>query len=633
EAKGDEGYFIGYSMSSKAFKVLNKRTRRVEENLHVEFLENKAIEKARQEEKKDVSSLRYIALPNWVHDALLESSSSKPQDDCSTDVPKSSGNFNPTATSTNPPPDQLETLTVETPIPTVSLPVLTACFTDSPEPSSDTRLISKRVANQVEKPSLDNILTLTNRFEDILGVTTNSADSDGVEADIRMRLYIRGKEHGKQLLDSVNKGPFKFGTVPVSGTITTPASTGDKNIDDITPEEKIRKAYYGLGVPKFLPTNDLIECLNKTNDIDVFNSNFDEMPTPRQSSWHISVLMIQMFSLREYFETFVQGLLKEINEMKVVFNQIETEVDQCSVDRKYFEIEKNVLLIEIDRLLEQLIFQDIMCTAMHADLENKCGLPANDDILKYVDMEKSYIDEYSRCLELEAELSKKKDIARALKPLDNALDYACYLTNDSGDIRKLKPKADIGIFIRYSTAKKAHQIYNKRKRMIMETIHVELDKLTVMTSEQLGSRPAPQLLTPGYISSGLPSPSVVSHVLFVTASLPADTTGTPSSTIIDQDAPSTSISPTTKETQAPVIHQGVEKYIQGNQNAQFDNDPFINIFTPYPSFEESSSRDVIQSNVHPINKPYDHLRKWSKDYSLDNVIGNPSRPVSTRCQL
>nr|GEY46385.1 reverse transcriptase [Tanacetum cinerariifolium] len=45
-----------------------------------------------------------------------ESSSSKPQDDCSADVPESSGNSNPTATSTNPPPDQLETLTVETPI-------------------------------------------------------------------------------------------------------------------------------------------------------------------------------------------------------------------------------------------------------------------------------------------------------------------------------------------------------------------------------------------------------------------------------------------------------------------------------------------------------------------------------------
>nr|GEX86403.1 hypothetical protein [Tanacetum cinerariifolium] len=220
EAKGKESYFIRYSMYSKAFRVFNNRTRRVEEILHIEFLENKAIEKgaglkwlfdidsltksmnyvpvnaginstnlsgtkdaASQEVKKDVSSLRYIALPNWVHDALLEYSSSKPQDDCSTDVPKSSGISNPTATSTNLPANQLETQTRETPIPIFSSPVPTSCFNDSLEPSSDTRLILKRVANQVETPSLDNILTLTNQFEDILGVTTNSVDSDGVEVD------------------------------------------------------------------------------------------------------------------------------------------------------------------------------------------------------------------------------------------------------------------------------------------------------------------------------------------------------------------------------------------------------------------------------------------------------------------
>nr|GEU79469.1 hypothetical protein [Tanacetum cinerariifolium] len=155
EAKGDEGYFIGYSMSSKAFRAFNKRTKRVEENLHVDFLENKAIEKsagpnwlfdidsltksrnyvpvvvagtnstnfsgtkdaASQAVKKDVSSLRYIALPNWIHKVHLESSSSQPQDTCNSDEPKSSGNSNPTATSTNPPNDQLEALTVETPIP------------------------------------------------------------------------------------------------------------------------------------------------------------------------------------------------------------------------------------------------------------------------------------------------------------------------------------------------------------------------------------------------------------------------------------------------------------------------------------------------------------------------------------
>nr|GEX98996.1 putative ribonuclease H-like domain-containing protein [Tanacetum cinerariifolium] len=221
EEKGDEGYFIGYSMSSKAFRVFNKRTRRVEENLHVEFLENKAIEKGAgpnwlfdidsltksmnyvpvdvdtistnlsgtkdavsQEVKKNVSSLRYIALPNWAHDALLEYSSSKPPNHCSIEVPEGSGNLNPTTSTSNPPADPMETLTAKTSIPTASSPVPTAYSTDSQESPSDARLISKRVANQVETPSLNNILSLTNQFEDIFEVSSNSEESNGVEADI-----------------------------------------------------------------------------------------------------------------------------------------------------------------------------------------------------------------------------------------------------------------------------------------------------------------------------------------------------------------------------------------------------------------------------------------------------------------
>nr|GEZ33626.1 hypothetical protein [Tanacetum cinerariifolium] len=222
KAKGDEGYFIGYSMSSKAFRVFNKTTKRVEENLHVDFLENKLIEKgagpnwlfnidtltnsmnyvpvvsagttstnfsstmeaASQDVKKDVSSLRYIALPNWFHEAHSKTSTSNAQDACKADAPKSSGNSNPTASSTNPLDDQMETLTMETPIPTVRSPVPTACLDDSPQLSSDTRLVSKRVTSQDDTPSLDNILTLSTRFEDILRVTINTGDTNGVEADL-----------------------------------------------------------------------------------------------------------------------------------------------------------------------------------------------------------------------------------------------------------------------------------------------------------------------------------------------------------------------------------------------------------------------------------------------------------------
>nr|GEX59092.1 ribonuclease H-like domain-containing protein [Tanacetum cinerariifolium] len=43
DGKTDEGYFVGYSMNSKALRVYNIRTKRVEENLHIKFLENKPI--------------------------------------------------------------------------------------------------------------------------------------------------------------------------------------------------------------------------------------------------------------------------------------------------------------------------------------------------------------------------------------------------------------------------------------------------------------------------------------------------------------------------------------------------------------------------------------------------------------
>nr|GFA03908.1 retrovirus-related Pol polyprotein from transposon TNT 1-94 [Tanacetum cinerariifolium] len=79
----------------------------------------------------------------------------------------------------------------------------------------------------------------------------------------------------------------------------------------------------------------------------------------------------------------------------------------------------------------------------------------------------------------------------------------CYPTNDSENLGKLQPKADIRIFIGYALTKKAFRIYNRRTRRIVETIHVDFDELTAMASEQRSSGPALNEMTPGTISSGL----------------------------------------------------------------------------------------------------------------------------------
>ncbi|GJS69416.1 retrovirus-related pol polyprotein from transposon TNT 1-94 [Tanacetum coccineum] len=59
----------------------------------------------------------------------------------------------------------------------------------------------------------------------------------------------------------------------------------------------------------------------------------------------------------------------------------------------------------------------------------------------------------------------------------------CYPTNDHDDLGKMKPKANIGVFIGYSETSTGFRIYNRQTKMIMETIHVKSDELTAMASE------------------------------------------------------------------------------------------------------------------------------------------------------
>ncbi|GJW35782.1 retrovirus-related pol polyprotein from transposon TNT 1-94 [Tanacetum coccineum] len=225
----------------------------------------------------------------------------------------------------------------------------------------------------------------------------------------------------------------------------------------------------------------------------------------------------------------------------------------------------------------------------------------------------------------------------------------CYPTNDNKDLGKLQPTADIGIFVGYALSRKGYRIYNKRTQRIMETIHVQFNELSEpMAPVQLDTGPAPSLLTLGQISSGLVpnpipaapyvpptnkemdilfqpmfneylepprverpvSPATTVHVLVISA-------GSPSSTTIDQDAPSITGS----------------TIIEDNPFAHAGNDPFINVFAPEPSSEASSSGDVSSAESTYVSQPHHHLRKWGKDHLLENVIGDPSRSLSTRKQL
>ncbi|GJS12995.1 retrovirus-related pol polyprotein from transposon TNT 1-94 [Tanacetum coccineum] len=223
----------------------------------------------------------------------------------------------------------------------------------------------------------------------------------------------------------------------------------------------------------------------------------------------------------------------------------------------------------------------------------------------------------------------------------------CYPTNDNEDLGKLKAKADIGFFVGYAPNRKGYKIYNKWTRQIMETIHVIFDELTKQTAHVHSSLgPAHNLLTPGPISYGLvPNPPPAAPYVpptnkeleilfqpmfdeyFETSTVdrlvppvpapqaPVNPTGPSVSIPIDQEAPSKSHSPSSSDHQSSSVHQGVavEHSFKVNPFAADDLKPFVNVFALDHNSEASSSGTAS------------HL--------IDNIIRNPSRPISTRKQL
>ncbi|GJY02622.1 retrovirus-related pol polyprotein from transposon TNT 1-94 [Tanacetum coccineum] len=66
----------------------------------------------------------------------------------------------------------------------------------------------------------------------------------------------------------------------------------------------------------------------------------------------------------------------------------------------------------------------------------------------------------------------------------------------------------------------------------------------------------------------------------------------------------------------------------------FDENTFVNPFAPPSTTStESPSQYVDTSNMHTFYQPYQHDYQWTKDHPLEQVIGEPSRPVLTRIQL
>nr|GFD32974.1 hypothetical protein [Tanacetum cinerariifolium] len=170
-------------------------------------------------------------------------------------------------------------------------------------------------------------------------------------------------------------------------------------------------------------------------------------------------------------------------------------------------------------------------------------------------------------------------------------------------------------------------------------------------SEQSSSGPALNEMTPATISSGLvqkyssstpfvppsrndwdllfqpmfnellnPSPSVDHQAPEVIASIDDvippvqdDSTGSPSLTTVDQDAPSASKSHTTIEIQSSVIPQEVKEDNLDIEVAHMRNDPLLGVPIIEVTSDKSSSTVSPHQIVQPDHPIPHHNSKWTKD--------------------
>nr|GEZ15152.1 retrovirus-related Pol polyprotein from transposon TNT 1-94 [Tanacetum cinerariifolium] len=206
---------------------------------------------------------------------------------------------------------------------------------------------------------------------------------------------------------------------------------------------------------------------------------------------------------------------------------------------------------------------------------------------------------------------------------------------DGENLDKMKEKGDECIFVGYSTQSRAYRVFNKRTRVIMESIHVNFYEFPQMVSAHNSFDPAPtcQTMTPTFDELLNGSSKVMSKSSAVSAADAPNERQHLTTPLNNHTTPAPS-------RQIPYIAPAVissENINQAEPHAENDevtDDEFINIFsTPVQDQGETLLRHVDSSNMHTFYQYYPSEHRWTKDHPLEQVIGNPSQSIKTRRQL
>ncbi|GJR76477.1 integrase, catalytic region, zinc finger, CCHC-type containing protein [Tanacetum coccineum] len=321
-------------------------------------------------------------------------------------------------------------------------------------------------------------------------------------------------------------------------------------------------------------------------------------------------------TLQEHFEGIQKAITKEVKEMSDAFDELETELDQSSVDRKHDEIELKNLLIEHDNIIAEGLSKEVFYAASNSEL----------NVSRFTEMQKAHNVVKARCLELEAELSNlrdnvlfnQQDKQHANTPRKKQVNFEDQIATSSSTTHKhVEPmhtqKSNVpvppSIGKHYATDTPHDEVLPN-----LLAIQSLQEQIMVMASAfkplELRPGPGPNLLTPGPISSGLvpnPAPAIpylpptnkeleIPHQVIPTA------TGPSVSIAIDLDVPSGSHTSSPLDHHSSLVHHGVagEQCAEVNPFAAADPEPFVNVFASDYNSEASSSGEMTIPESNPI---------------------------------
>nr|GEZ17337.1 integrase, catalytic region, zinc finger, CCHC-type, peptidase aspartic, catalytic [Tanacetum cinerariifolium] len=205
----------------------------------------------------------------------------------------------------------------------------------------------------------------------------------------------------------------------------------------------------------------------------------------------------------------------------------------------------------------------------------------------------------------------KKDIVIGLPKLKYVKDQLCSScelskAKDGENLDKMKEKGDQCILVGYFTRLKGYRVYNKRTKMIVQSIHIRFDEIKEVSETSVANDTSclvPQRQKASNYDNSNPIPQLQNVSSSVDAHIPSQ-----------------------QELDLLFGHLYDEFF---NADDEFTN-PFC---TTVQEVAESSSHHIGNSNVPTFNQPHVYEYRWMKDHPLEQVRRNPSRPVQTRRQL